>query len=67
MAGSVIQATRTVKFEDGLSRGSQYGAENSLHWIPTIPEVNAIIAFRGGLDLVSQGREKSNQLLLKDD
>ena len=32
-----------------------------------IPGVNAIIGFRGGLDQVSQGRERSNLLLWKDD
>ena len=62
MAGSIIQATRTLEFEDGLNRRNQNGASNSLHWIPTILEVNAIIGFRGGLDQVSQGREKSNLL-----
>ena len=64
MAGSIIQATKTFEFEDGLNRRIQDGARNSLHWIPTIPEVNVIIGFRGGLDQVSQGREKSNYILL---
>ena len=37
--GSVIQATGTVEFEDGLWIGNHLKAQNSLQRVRTIPEV----------------------------
>ena len=37
VAGSVIQATGTVEFEDGLWIGNQLKAQNGLQRIHTIP------------------------------
>ena len=37
MAGSVIQATGTVKFEDGLWIGNHLKARNGLQRVRTIP------------------------------
>ena len=39
MAGSVIQATGTVEFEDGLWIGNHLKARNGLQRVRTIPEV----------------------------
>ena len=53
MVDTVIQTTGTAEFEDGLrSIGNQFEARNSFHWVYTIPEINAIIDFRGGVDQV---------------
>ena len=39
MAGSVIQATGTVEFEDGLWIGNHLMAQNGLQRVRTIPRV----------------------------
>ena len=39
VAGSVIQATGTVDFEDGLWIGNQLKARNGLQMVDTIPGV----------------------------
>ena len=39
MAGSVIQATGTVEFEDGLWIGNHLKAGNGLQWVRTLPGV----------------------------
>ena len=41
MAGSAIQATKMAEYEDGLKKGNQSGARNSLQRICTIPEIKA--------------------------
>ena len=51
MAGSVNQATGLPDFEDGPRIGNQSEARNGLQRVRTIPEINATIVPRGGVDL----------------
>ena len=57
MAGSVIQATGTVEFEDGLWIGNHLKAQNGMHRVTTIPGVRPGVVCTLGS---SRGRLNSN-------
>ena len=50
MAGSVIQATGMLKFEDGLRIGNQSEAQYSFKMVCTTPYNRGIIVLWGGMD-----------------
>ena len=58
MAGSVNQATGLPDFEDGPRIGNQSEAGNGLQRVRTIPEINATIVSRGGVDQVPPGADE---------
>ena len=59
VAGSVIQAIGGTDFEDSPRIGNQSEVENSLQRVRTIPENKSIIVFRGRVDQVPPGADKS--------
>jgi len=70
VAGSVIQATGRMDFEDDLRTGIKLKVRNSLHSVRTIPEINMVSPLRLAMTLgavwgqkflcKSRGRPTSN-------
>ena len=54
---SVIQATRTVKFEDDLRIGNQFEAKNNLQKVRIKAKINAANDFLDEVDQVAPGTD----------
>ncbi len=59
MAGSVIQTTRRMDFEDGQRIGNQSEVGNSLQRVCTIPKNKGIVVLKAGVDQVPPGADES--------